>query len=337
MAKKLVSKPHQSGKTSKRVQPEEGFVVMKEKVAVLKGYLTEASAIDWPEDVSSACVKHADFLKKWLTFEHSKPACRVAIKDAFPQLPSAKARKLLDGLCQSKSFLRKKWQNLKTGDKTHPTLVSLMEDIFGNVKGRSMSVSVETLQENVDEERESDSKPAMASGSGHSQKPVKALTILPHGFTTEGPQETPGDVQSVVSISSIGEIGAEELKKAATTTALTSISMKRPAAKKGDKKKESPPGLVKTKGKKESITVQRPEGWIESASFGFMKATYASQKAYIVYKSKKDAKATCLVNVNLPRGDQQTEVMRKCLAEARLKNRTKDDIVNLKNSCLQKL
>ena len=35
------------------------------------------------------------------------------------------------------------------------------------------------------------------------------------------------------------------------------------------------------------------------------------EKAYIVYKPEKAAKPSCLVNVALPRGEAQTDVMRK--------------------------
>ena len=51
-------------------------------------------------------------------------------------------------------------------------------------------------------------------------------------------------------------------------------------------------------------------------SFGFVKETKASNKAYIVSKPEEGSKPTCLVNVQLPRGPDQDRVMSALMAKA---------------------
>ena len=104
-------------------KPEEGYSLMKRKVGILKGYLSEKAAEEWPEDALSACLSNGLFFEHWLQMEHTKPQTRAAIKEAFPGLQPAKAKKILDGIGEARNFLKKKWSNLKTGDKTPPALV----------------------------------------------------------------------------------------------------------------------------------------------------------------------------------------------------------------------
>ena len=49
--------------------------------------------------------------------------------------------------------------------------------------------------------------------------------------------------------------------------------------------------------------------WLASPSFGWAHETKASSKAYLVYKKAWADKASCLVNVNLPKGEKQSQVM----------------------------
>ena len=112
-------------------KPEEGYALMKRKIGVLKGYLSQKAVEEWPEDPMSACLANGLFLEHWFQLEHTKPQTRACIQEAFPGLQPGKAKKLLDGIGEARNFLKKKWSNMKTGDKTPPALISLMQRLFG--------------------------------------------------------------------------------------------------------------------------------------------------------------------------------------------------------------
>ena len=113
--------------------------------------------------------------------------------------------------------------------------------------------------------------------------------------------------------------------------------MKRPAAATASKKKPAKapshkPATAKGCKKKPGES----KGWQKSASFGWIKQTRASKKAYIQAKpGEGQDKAHCLVNVGLPAGPKQDKVMdavfAKALGEESLE---KASLVKFKNELL---
>ena len=128
---------------------------------------------------------------------------------------------------------------------------------------------------------------------------------------------------SVVTLSSTssGCISATALKKPAC---------KRPAAATGGPAEKKPAMAPKQPGKKAP-----KQTWVESASFGWIKATKATEKAYIQARHDETSKAYCLVNIGLAKGPQQDAVMEKLMAEAIKVGLSKAQLVELKNSLLK--
>ena len=112
------------------------------------------------------------------------------------------------------------------------------------------------------------------------------------------------------------------------------VAKKRPASAQpldasGPKKKPA------AKIEKDSEEPAKANSWVSSASFGFLKATYASEKAYVVSKSDMSSKATCLVNIAVAKGPRQTAIVEKILAYAVKEGLKKEQVVAFKNVALQ--
>ena len=124
------------------------------RVAVMKGCMTEAQARAWPLDPEEACKGYASFVKQYLSMgEHSKPETRAALKIAFPSLTLPDSKKLLNGFNDVKNFLKKKWKNLKSGEKTDPILLSLMKALFAKEGLENLAEVAKALQKRLKELR----------------------------------------------------------------------------------------------------------------------------------------------------------------------------------------
>ena len=301
------------------------------RVAVLKGRMTEAQARARPLDPQSACKGYASFVKQYLSMgEHTKPETKAALKIAFPGLTEPESKKLLNGFNDVKNFLKKKWKNLKSGEKTNPILLSLMKALY--------------QQEELDSPAQVAGKPA--SGCASSSKPAKGCGEVPKlpvkaglVIATIPTSQESEDMTDVVSISSASEVPASQLIKAAQvkkrpSAGSASSASKRPATKK-DKTKPAKASSSQPAKARPALVIADKNVWTPSLSFGYLKGTYASEKAYIVYKPEKADKPICLVNVALPRGEAQTEVMKKLLEMASQAGLTKADVVTFKNNLLK--
>ena len=60
-----------------------------------------------------------------------------------------------------------------------------------------------------------------------------------------------------------------------------------------------------------------------------------AKKAYIVSKLEKAGKPSCLVNVNIEKGEKQSLLVQKLLSKAAEAGLSKEDIVLYKNELLQ--
>ena len=148
----------------------------------------------------------------------------------------------------------------------------------------------------------------------------------------------------VVSISSVSEVPASLLVKAAQaykrpSPGSASSASKNPATKKGKSKsaKASSSSTHKPAKARSALIIADKNVWIPSRSFGYFKGIYASEKAYIVYKPEKADKPICLVNAALPRGEAQTEVMEKFSEMASQASLTKADVVTFKKQLAKSL
>ena len=101
-------------------------------VAFAKGFPDSCNANLWPADPEEACTRHALFLGVW--FKHgalSKPVERQAMKEANHKLTTSECKLIVNQIHECKNFLRRKWKNLKTGEKTSGLLMGLMQSLFG--------------------------------------------------------------------------------------------------------------------------------------------------------------------------------------------------------------
>lgn len=307
------------------------------RVAVMKGCMTEAQARAWPLDPEEACKGYASFVKQYLSMgDHTKPETRAALKIAFPSLTGADSKKLLNGFNDVKNFLKKKWKNFKSGEKTDPILLSLMKALF---QREDLEKPTEVAGQPAKGCSGNPSKPAEGCGNVSVPKlPVKGGLVIASIPSTQESE----DVADVVSISSMSEIPASMLVNAAQVKKRPSAGPashvgKRPASKKSKKQpaKASSSSTPQPAKARPALVIADKNVWTPSLSFGYLKATYASEKAYIVYKPEKADKPICLVNVALPRGEAQTEVMKKLLEMASQASLTKADVVTFKNNLLK--
>ena len=101
-------------------------------VAFAKGFPDSCNANLWSADPAKACTRHALFLGVW--FKHgalSKPVERQAMKEASHKLTTSECKLIVNQIHECKNFLRRKWKNLKTGEKTSGLLMGLMQSLFG--------------------------------------------------------------------------------------------------------------------------------------------------------------------------------------------------------------
>ena len=173
--------------------------------------------------------------------------------------------------------------------------------------------------------REPEKAKAVQEAKEASLEPEKAKGGLVIAF--------PEDNQSVVTVSSTQDISKQQLVEAAAQGRPT---RKRPASTQrenatGPKKKPAAKPAKDT-----SAEPVKANSWVSSASFGFLKATYAAEKAYVVSKSDMSSKATCLVNIAVAKGPRQTAFVEKILAYAVKKGLKKEQVVAFKNVALQK-
>ena len=117
-----------------------------------------------------------------------------------------------------------------------------------------------------------------------------------------------------------------------------SAGCKRPASCMTPKKKPAmaPKSLKATKPAK-AVHMATHNTRVASCSFGWLKMGSFKEKGYIQARNDSDSKPYCLVNVQLPKGDDQTKVLEACFAEAQKPDLDKAHMVNFKNHVLTQL
>ena len=307
------------------------MAAIKGGAALIKGcFPTRCSASDWPEGPEEACIKHAEFLRLWMPYAFNKPDAREAWKEAFPSMPAAARDGIVNKCGEARKWLGRKWRNMKTGEKTHPKVKELMASVFKEETTPKRSICKEP-----------------AKGSSPSAKPAEAMAKqLPVAEGEEKPEEacTPtkglrsktspvicmvmredvdcNEAEEVLSVSSasVGVVPVQVL----ISNDQPATGMKKPAA-----------GMKKPVAGK--ATLKRPaslkQAWKQSVSHGMVKATLATQKAYIVCKGE-DGKERSLVNIALAKGDRQASIVAQLMLKLENEPMTKEQLVELKNNLL---
>ena len=184
---------------------------------------------------------------------------------------------------------------------------------------------------------------ALPVAQAETVEPEKAWTPTKRLKSKTGPilmvaaEELPGveedEVLSVFSSSGTAVsslLCAEQLVKAGAV-------MKKPATGNCTPVKKRPGSLQKAAGPK---NFKRPASlqkavWKQSASLGMVKATMASQKAYIVTKLE-NGKESCLVNINVAKGEKQASIVAKLMDQlVHDSSLSKAKLVDLKSQMLR--
>ena len=332
--------------------------LLKDRMALLKGHLSLEEATNWPESPEQATEQYCSFFGKWFALgAPSKPEIRLACSEAWPKLSSQSLKGLVNGLQECRTHLRRKWKNMKTGDRTSKELRDLMQNIFGQAGSSSRKIAgsdkpekaapvlptkrasklAKATPETVAEALSDEAKPALEK-----EKLAKAMAPRSQGLIiqraagseSEGTEASEAMTENcdVISVSSVASISASQLKAKTSKEDLK----KKPACKpsKALKRPCKPAKAVKKRPAK-SLEVATVSHWVQSQSFGWMKATYASKKAYIVSKLEKAGKPSCLVNVSMEKGEKQSLLVQKLLSKAAEAGLSKEDIVQYKNDLLQ--
>ena len=115
--------------------------LLKDRMALLKGHLSLEEATNWPESPEQATERYCSFFGKWFALgAPSKPEIRLACSEAWPKLSSQSLKGLVNGLQECRTHLKRKWNNMKTGDRTSKELRDLMHNMFGQAGSSSQKI-----------------------------------------------------------------------------------------------------------------------------------------------------------------------------------------------------
>ena len=313
-------------------KPAEGSKIAS-LAAMVKGFLPKISLDDFPVEPEKACEKLPLFLPCWLKRfgKISKPEARQALRIAAPKLGTPEKDSIINNLNSYRKFLMKKRANLKSGERTDVHVLAVLKQLESMELGVPCKrLRIKTPEKEVPRNEEKSSSAEVLEPE-KADKPGKAAASNPKVIIAAAETESswsaaaslPSDVEMLVEISSAssGAISGKELK-----------AWKRPSAHKRPSKKE-----MKKPGKaSKAVKMATHNSWVASLSFGWLKMTKASHKAYIQARDGLDMKVYCLVNVSLPKGDDQDKVMQELMTEAGKPGWTKERLVEFKKFFVEK-
>ena len=111
-------------------------------------------------------------------------------------------------------------------------------------------------------------------------------------------EQEPAEAESVFSISNEDVIDAADMD---TEEEEMPACGKKPASKAVKKK----PGMKKPATCSRKKPAKGSHAWEVSPSFGLVRETTASEKAYLQAKSDSGTKPNCLVNIGIPKGENK--------------------------------
>ena len=359
---KAIQKPRQQIDCSSSFQMPtlpvcDGAVPAKGKVdkvgAMTKVFFPHCKLNDFPEEPEKACISLEGFLSMWYAERLSKPEGRKALGIANTKLSVPDKDAILGRLQLYKQWLQRKRKNLKSGEKTDLAILHILKSLGADVQ-QAVSEEPEKgckpqrrlRQKTPDKKTEPEAEEALVPAEGTKQvfgeSKAAEKTVPGKGkfVMLEATPSSPGlessehgqeaDAMELVSVksNSSGYIPATQLAMGSRSK----TPCKRPASRPGGPAKKKPAMAAK-----EPASKALKQSWLESGSFGLVKATKATEKAYIQAKENAESKAYCLVNISLGKGSDQDSVMEAVLAEARKEGQTKAQLVEFKNTLMKKL
>ena len=195
---------------------------VKQLAALIKGCIPDCKLEDFPADPEKACKRLQTFLCLWYPSTSNKKADeRKAFSEACGRLESHEAKAIVNNLHEYKAWLLRKKRDLKTGERTDPTLMALFNAILQK-DNQGINRSSSTMKMRGEEELEkANEKPVKrlrskqplddkAEDKAEVPKPAKAICFA---FDTPGSQKSKSfDIVSVSS-SSGGFLAPGELSE----------------------------------------------------------------------------------------------------------------------------
>lgn len=317
-----------------------------------KGFLPTCSLSDFPPEPEKASQTLSGFLHLWYKEGLKKPEAKKALSIANPKLTVLEKDTILSRLQLYRQFFQRKKKNLKNGEKTDPCVLHILK-AFESEDGAKLEKSKgkpeqgtqptkrirrKTPEKDIARKPEEGSQletkegqPEVVLGSTSSpsgskvpeqgkglEKPAKPVLMIVS--CSPGSPSMASNAGSVMTVS--------DTSSGYVPAALMSSAWKRPAAKLGKATK---------KPAKKTVSGITKHSWVASCSFGWVKVTQASQKAYIQAKSDMGSKPYCLVNVSLNKGPDQDSTMESLMKEVLKPGLSKAHIVDFKNNLLKRL
>ena len=361
-------------KPGRGAKPERGPQkpdVVKSLEAIIRGTLGKSCKVeDFPADPETACKRQHSFLTLWYQCTPmKKPDERKAFSLACPSMSQSECKQIVNSLHEYKSFLHRKLRNLKTGEKPEPVFKALFKAICKEsseghslrkagsgsqspiklekrLSGKTSPQCLKKLEKPVEAGNSSKSSgvifdwgnagnasqsPQTAGASSNAmdseQEPAEASS---NGMDSE---QEPADAEEILSISSEDVILAADMDTEEEEEEIPVC--KKPAKGNTVKKKlgmKKKPAKGNTVKKKPSCSSNL--AWTVSPSFGLVKATTASEKAYLQAKNASGEKPYCLVNIGIPKGEKQSQIVAAVLGKCKEEGWDKSKLVAYKNSLL---
>ena len=198
-----------------------------------------------------------------------------------------------------------------------------------SLKKGSPKKTPQPAEGSTEKEPSQPSQPAKAIAEENSQpKIMLAEAVDSSQSMAESETASQISLQEISSSASSGPLGACELGQ-------PSKPLKRPASASSKTAPAKKPAMAPKPAKAVHMATQNT--WVASCSFGWVKMGSFSEKGYILARNGSEEKAKCVVNVNLPRGENQTHVLQACFNEAQKPGLDKAHMVDFKNNLLKSL
>lgn len=348
------------------VEQTKGDGRMAKLVGLISGFVPDCSLADFPLEPDMAISKQATFLSVWFAEKPTKPEARLSFQIACPKMSNLDRGEIVQHLVQYKRWLTKKAKNMKNGEKTSPAVLQVMKAMgLAPIASEPQPQPERMLKRKT--HLPSDSlvapEPAMAAIQKQDPQPennkatiqkqdsqpgkapaTKSKILMLQGSSTKskvesessGSEEKEAFVVSTqeVSSTSSGIVTPQKLKPKNGKNG----SYKRPASCMTPQKKPAmAPKTAKVTKPAKHVHMATHNTWVASCSFGWVKKGNFKEKGYIQARDGSESKPYCLVNVNLPKGDDQSKVLEACFAEAQKPSLDKAHMVNFKNNLLKQL
>ena len=237
--------------------------------------------------------------------------------EAYPYLKGGEKNTIINKLTEYRAWLKEKKANLKNGEKTNLAVMQVLRAMDGHgVQAGSASKPEKRLTKktpqpaegSTEKEPSQPSQPAKAIAEENS-RPKIMLAEAVDSSQSMAESETASQIslQEISSSASSGPLDACELGQ-------PSKPLKRPASASSKTAPAKKPAMAPKPAKAVHMATQNT--WVASCNFGWIKMGSFSEKGYILARNGSEEKARCVVNVNLPRGENQTHVLQACFNEA---------------------